>query len=293
MTTQLLFQTHLVLGYVAWLLCFGAYIWPWLRSMEPLAAQRVIATLHSFRFFGLVFLLPGVVSPNLPASFAVFAAYGDFATGVLAMLALLTVRIRPLFWLFVVAFNLAGTVDLIVDYYDAIQVGLPAHAEWLGALDSGDNPFAGPRSRPFPLPPLRGTAKEELFGPAARRLSWGSPPEQHPRHRGGALHLSGLRWLRPWLVPEGHRQLCVRQRLLRVRPSTDRCFPRRSELAFASVSSPYCASQGRRESDSGDALRASYAHRPLVADHRCRGRASRGNGVVAHSQMRIVCRSLL
>jgi hypothetical protein len=133
MPTQLLFQTHLVLGYVAWLLCFGAYILPWLRSMDQFAAQRAIATLHSFRFFGLVFLLPGVVSPDLPAGFAVFDAYGDFATGVLAMLALVTVRIRPLFWLFVVAFNLVGTVDLIFDYYHAIQVGLPAHAEWLGA----------------------------------------------------------------------------------------------------------------------------------------------------------------
>jgi hypothetical protein len=133
MPTQLLFQTHLFLGYVAWLLCFGAYIWPWLRSMEPLAAQRVIATLHSFRFFGLVFLLPGVVSPSLPASFAMSAAYGDFTTGVLAMLALLSVRIRPLFWLFVVAFNLVGTVDLILAYTHAIQVGLPEHAEWLGA----------------------------------------------------------------------------------------------------------------------------------------------------------------
>ena len=133
MSTEILFQTHLVLGYVAWLLCFGAYILPWLRSMDRVAAHRAIASLHSFRFFGLVFILPGVVSPNLPAGFAVFAAWGDFATGVLAMLALLTVRIRPLFWLFVVAFNLLGTVDLIVDYYDAIQLDLPAHAEWLGA----------------------------------------------------------------------------------------------------------------------------------------------------------------
>jgi hypothetical protein len=133
MPTETLFQTHLVLGYVAWLLCFGAYGLPWLRSMDRVAAQRAIATLHSFRFFGLVFILPGVVSPDLPAGFAVFAAYGDFATGVMAMLALLTVRIRPLFWLFVVAFNFVGTLDIIVDYYHAIQVGLPAHAEWLGA----------------------------------------------------------------------------------------------------------------------------------------------------------------
>jgi hypothetical protein len=133
MSTETLFQIHLVAGYVAWLLCFGAYILPWLRSADAFAAQRAIATLHSFRFFGLVFLLPGVVSPNLPAGFAVFAAWGDFATGVLAMLALLAVRIRPLFWLFVVAFNVVGTIDLIVDYYNAIRLDLPAHAEWLGA----------------------------------------------------------------------------------------------------------------------------------------------------------------
>ena len=132
MPTEILFQTHLVLGYVAWLLCFGAYGLPWLRSMDRVAAQRAIATLHSFRFFGLVFILPGVVG-NLPASFATFAAYWDLATGVLAILALLTVRIRPLFWLFVAAFNLVGMVDLILDYYHAIRVGLPALAGQLGA----------------------------------------------------------------------------------------------------------------------------------------------------------------
>jgi len=133
MSTEVLFQTHLVLGYVAWLLCLSAYGLPWLKSMDPVAAQRAIATLHSFRFFGLVFLVPGVVSSDLPAGFAMFSAYGDFATGVLAMLALLTVRIPWLFWAFVVAFNVVGTVDLIVDYYHAIQVGLPARAGELGA----------------------------------------------------------------------------------------------------------------------------------------------------------------
>jgi hypothetical protein len=132
MSSTILFQTHLVLGYVAWLLCFGAYVWPKLKSMDPVEAHRAIATLHSFRFFGLVFILPGVVG-NLPAGFAVFAAYGDFATGVLAMLALLTVRIRPLFWFFVVAFNVAGIIDLIVDYYHANQLGLPALAGELGS----------------------------------------------------------------------------------------------------------------------------------------------------------------
>lgn len=136
MSTEPLFQLHLVLGYVAWLLCFGAYILPRLKSMDRAYAHRAIATLHSFRFFGLVFILPGVVSPNLPstfATFATFAAYGDLATGLLAMLALLTVRVRPAFWLFVAAFNLVGTTDLILAYYHAIQAGLPARAGELGA----------------------------------------------------------------------------------------------------------------------------------------------------------------
>jgi len=133
MSTEVVFQIHLVLGYVAWLLCLRAYILPKLKSMDLVAAQRAIATLHSFRFFGLVFIVPGVVGPNLPAGFAAFAAYWDFATGVLAMLALLTVRMRPLFWFFVVAFNLVGAVDLILDYYHATQIGLPAMAGQLGA----------------------------------------------------------------------------------------------------------------------------------------------------------------
>jgi hypothetical protein len=133
MSPEIIFQLHLVLGYVAWLLCFAVYVFPRLTAIDRVNAQRAIATLHSFRFFGLVFLLPGVIGPHLPAGFATFAAYGDFATGVLALLALLTIRIRPLFWSFVVAFNLVGAVDIIIDYYHGSKVGLPALSGELGA----------------------------------------------------------------------------------------------------------------------------------------------------------------
>jgi hypothetical protein len=132
MAPEHIFQIHLVLGYVAWLLCFGVYILPKLRAMDRIDAHRAIATAHSFRFFGLVFILPGVVG-HLQPDFASFAAYGDLATAVLAMLALLSVRLRPLFWTFVIAFNLVGATDLVVDYYHAIRVGLPAVAGQLGA----------------------------------------------------------------------------------------------------------------------------------------------------------------
>ncbi|HEV3279532.1 MAG TPA: hypothetical protein VG860_22275 [Terriglobia bacterium] len=133
MASQAIFTTQLVLGYVGCLLVFGTYILPRLRVMDRFSAQRVIATIHSFRFFGLVFILPGVVGPGLPSGFAPFAAWGDFATGVLALLALLTARRRPLFWLFVVAFNVVGATDIVVDYYHAIRLGLPFVAGQLGA----------------------------------------------------------------------------------------------------------------------------------------------------------------
>ena len=132
MAPEFVFNVQLILGYLAWLLCFRAYVLPRLKSMDSVAAQRAIATLHSFRFFGLVFILPGVIG-NLPSGFGPFAAYWDLATGLLAILALLTVRIRPIFWFFVVAFNVIGTVDLVLDYYHAVRFGLPAIAGQLGA----------------------------------------------------------------------------------------------------------------------------------------------------------------
>ena len=133
MSPAVIFQLQLVLGYVPWLLVSGAYFLSKLRSMEPAAAQRAIAMLHSFRFFGLVFILPGVVGPNLPAGFASLAAYGDFATGVLAMLAVLSFRFRPLFWTLVMLFNALGVADIVTDYIHGVQFGLPELAGQLGA----------------------------------------------------------------------------------------------------------------------------------------------------------------
>ena len=132
MPAQVIFLTDLALGYLAAALFIATYVWPRLRAMNPFQAHRAIATFHSFRFFGLVFLLPGVTGV-LPASFATVAAWGDFATGVLALLALLTARTRALFWLFAAAFNVVGVADLLIDYYDAVRIDLPSMAGQLGA----------------------------------------------------------------------------------------------------------------------------------------------------------------
>lgn len=132
MPIALVFQLQLVLGYVAWILVYRAFILPRTRTMQATDLLRGIAVLHSFRFFGLVFLVPGVVDPALPSSFAAPAAYGDFAAGLLAMLALATFRVRPLFRAFTIAFNLVGIVDLLGNYLHATQIQLAEHAGLLG-----------------------------------------------------------------------------------------------------------------------------------------------------------------
>ena len=61
MAPEIIFNLHLILGYVAWLLCFGVYVMPRLKSMDVVAAQRAIATLRAARQFA-AFLPQSVAS---------------------------------------------------------------------------------------------------------------------------------------------------------------------------------------------------------------------------------------
>jgi hypothetical protein len=133
MGSATIFRIDMALGYVAWALCVANYVWPRLKDMDGVEAQHAIATLHSFRFFGLVLLLPGFVGSELPEAFAAPAAYGDFATALLAILALLTARVRGVFWPLVWAFNVVGAADLVMDTANAIRLDLPSIAGQLGA----------------------------------------------------------------------------------------------------------------------------------------------------------------
>jgi hypothetical protein len=133
MSTPIIFAVQSVMSYLAWLLCFNTYVLPKLKLMDRIAAQRAIAALHSFRFIGLAVMIPGVVGANLPQSLASVAGYWDLVSGVLAILVLVTAGIRPLFWFFVVTFNLVGILDLILTYYHAVQVNLPSIAGQMGA----------------------------------------------------------------------------------------------------------------------------------------------------------------
>jgi len=120
---QLSFFGSIAFSLVAWGVVAARYVWPELRLRQPTEALRPLLILHSFRFMGLAFLIPGVVSPDLPSAFARSAALGDIIAATLALLSLLLLPSRPgvfTTWIF----NLWGTGDLLNAFYQANHSGL-------------------------------------------------------------------------------------------------------------------------------------------------------------------------
>jgi hypothetical protein len=122
MPAQALFGISVVLSFVAWGIVAGRYIWPALRSRPRADALRPLLLLHAFRFVGLAFLVPGVVSPDLPPAFARPAAYGDLTTAVLALLAVAALGNR-LGIILVWGFNILGSADLLYAFYQGNRIG--------------------------------------------------------------------------------------------------------------------------------------------------------------------------
>jgi len=111
---QLHYFASYAVAFVAFVLIGRWYLWPALKDRAPRTALTPLLLYASFRVNGLMFLMPGLVSAQLPKAFAIPTAYGDLAAAVLALIALWLVRLEktaaiPLVWLF----NIAGLLDLV------------------------------------------------------------------------------------------------------------------------------------------------------------------------------------
>ena len=125
MQTQIAFFVSIAFSFIARGIVAAQYIWPALRLRQRAEALRPLLILHSFRFVGLAFLVPGVVSPDLPSTFARSAAYGDIIAAVLALLALISLPSASgvvIAWIF----SLWGTADLFNAFYQANHAGMMA-----------------------------------------------------------------------------------------------------------------------------------------------------------------------
>jgi hypothetical protein len=122
---QLWFFISIAFSFIAWGSFTARYVWPELRLRPRAEALRPLLMLHSFRFIGLAFLVPGVVSLDLPSTFAHSAAYGDIITAILALLALVSLPKTAgvvIAWIF----SVWGSADLLNAFYQANHAGLMA-----------------------------------------------------------------------------------------------------------------------------------------------------------------------
>jgi hypothetical protein len=127
-----LFGISVAFGLAAWGAVAWHYIWPVLKERPSPENLKPILLLHGFRFLGMAFVVPGVVSPELPAAFAQPVAYGDLMTAMLALLALASLGTRTgtvLSWVF----NAFGTADLLLAFCLGSRISLPDTPGLLGA----------------------------------------------------------------------------------------------------------------------------------------------------------------
>ena len=133
MDIQALFGLSILISFVAFGLVTKLYIWPRLRILERDDALLPLVMPHAFRFVGLSFLVPGVVSSSLPPAFAAPAAYGDLIAAILAVAVVIALSRRAssailLVWLF----NLWGAADLLFAFYQGL-FGVKLDPRMLGA----------------------------------------------------------------------------------------------------------------------------------------------------------------
>jgi hypothetical protein len=133
MPVQALFGLSVLTSFVAFGIVAKIYIAPRLKLMRREDALRCLVAPHMFRFVGLSFLVPGVVSPVLSPAFAAPAAYGDLIAALLAIIATIALSARAawataLVWLF----NIWGAGDLLYAFYQGL-IGAGIDPATLGA----------------------------------------------------------------------------------------------------------------------------------------------------------------
>ena len=114
MDTQTIFGLQFLLSLIIISFLFKWKVTPWLSKQSLNNALFWLTIPHAFRHIGMVFLVPELLTQQLPNSFAIPAAYGDLAAGLLAFIALIALQYKwsgahILLWIF----NIVGSVDLL------------------------------------------------------------------------------------------------------------------------------------------------------------------------------------
>ena len=125
-----LIVVSLIMGALTWGLVARWYVMPALAKRSRADALVPLILPHAIRYIGLGFLVAGVVASDVSPTFAQPAAYGDLLASILALVAIVALRLRwalaiPLVWVF----NIEGALDMLyavsqgIQHADAGQLG--------------------------------------------------------------------------------------------------------------------------------------------------------------------------
>jgi hypothetical protein len=130
-----LFGIQFTFVLIAYALAARWYVVPRLRHLPPVVALVPLVWVHVFRIVGGSILAPGSVGPGVPAAFREMVGYGDMVTAALALLTLITLRVRGrdaiwFVWVFVTV-GLLDTANAVVQSMRYNVFDKPLGVNWV------------------------------------------------------------------------------------------------------------------------------------------------------------------
>lgn len=114
MEIKLIFLLQFFFSLMVYALIAKWFVSPWLANKALNAAMILLIVPHTLRHVGMAFLVPNLNAGPLPSTFDGPAAYGDLASAVLAIVAIIALRGEwKLKYAVVWIFNIIGTIDLL------------------------------------------------------------------------------------------------------------------------------------------------------------------------------------
>ena len=130
-----LFGLQFTFSLVAYALAAWWYLVPRLARVPREIALVPLVWIHVLRIAGGTILAPGAVGDAVPMDFRTMIGYGDMLTALLAMVALVALRLRvryaiALVWLFVLV-GLIDTVNAIIESMRYSVFNYPLGVNWV------------------------------------------------------------------------------------------------------------------------------------------------------------------
>ncbi len=133
MTPFIIGNIQFTLSLIVYTMIATWYVHPKLKAMEWNKAIVPLLLVHAFRYGPLTLLMPGQVSSEAPMDVSETIAYGDLASGILAIIAAILV------WNKVAGARLAVWIFTIVGFGDVVLASAKGIGAGLLNIDMGFN----------------------------------------------------------------------------------------------------------------------------------------------------------